>query len=159
MSTLLDNTGETGDFMKERSITITAGNLTMNAIMNDSDTANEIWNSLPISGSANVWGDEIYFAISVKTEEDPNASDLVSSGDLAYWPPGDAFCIFFGRTPASTDDQPRAASPVNVFGHIDGDEKLFLNVESSKTILRNITMLPNCMISKRERRSLVALTV
>ena len=65
MSTLLDNTRETGDFMKERSITITAGNLTMNAIMNESDTAKEIWNSLPISGSANVWGDEIYFAISV----------------------------------------------------------------------------------------------
>ena len=134
MSTLLDNTGETGDFMKERSITITAGNLTMNAIMNESDTANEIWNSLPISGSANVWGDEIYFAISVKTEEDPNASDLVSSGDIAYWPPGDAFCIFFGRTPASTDDQPRAASPVNVFGHIDGDEKLFRGVAGGTPI-------------------------
>ena len=92
--------------MKERPITITAGNLTMNAIMNESDTANEIWNSLPISGSANVWGDEIYFAISVKTKEDPNASDLVSSGDLAYWPPGDAFCIFSVGLPLALTTNP-----------------------------------------------------
>ena len=120
--------------MPDRAITIKAGTLTIDAILNDTEMANKIWDSMPISSSVNVWGDEIYFAISVKTEEDPNASDLVSSGDLAYWPPGDAFCIFFGRTPASTDDQPRAASPVNVFGHIDGDEKLFRGVAGGTPI-------------------------
>ena len=45
--------------MNERSITISAGSLEIDAIINDSNTANDIWNSLPISGSANVWGDEI----------------------------------------------------------------------------------------------------
>ena len=114
--------------MHKRSITINAGTLTINAILNDTEMANKIWDSLPISGSANVWGDEIYFTIPVKAAEHPNASDLVCSGDIAFWPPGDAFCIFFGRTPASTDEQPRAASAVNVFGHIDGDEKLFRGV-------------------------------
>ena len=66
--------------------------------------------------------------------EHPEASDLVSSGDIAFWPPGNAFCIFFGRTPASTDDQPRAASAVNVFGHINGDEKLFRGVRGGADI-------------------------
>ena len=120
--------------MNGRSITISAGSLEIDAIINDSNTANDIWDSLPISGSANVWGDEIYFAISVDAAEEPDASDLVSSGDIAFWPPGNAFCIFFGRTPASTDEQPRAASHVNVFGNIDGDEKLFRAVAPGTTI-------------------------
>ena len=120
--------------MNGRSITISAGSLEIDAIINDSNTANDIWDSLPISGSANVWGDEIYFAISVDAAEEPDASDLVSSGDIAFWPPGNAFCIFFGRTPASTDEQPRAASRVNVFGNIDGDEKLFRAVAPGTTI-------------------------
>jgi len=120
--------------MDERSITIKAGTLTINAILNDTAMAHKIWDSLPLSGSANVWGDEIYFSIPVTDPEDPNASDLVSSGDIAFWPPGNAFCIFFGRTPASTDDQPRAASPVNVFGSIDGDEKLFRGVAGGTVI-------------------------
>jgi hypothetical protein len=120
--------------MNERWITISAGTLEIDAIINDSNTANDIWDSLPISGSANVWGDEIYFAISVDAAEEPDASDLVSSGDIAFWPPGKAFCIFFGRTPASTDEKPRAASPVNVFGNIEGDEKLFRAVASGTTI-------------------------
>ena len=120
--------------MPERSITIKAGTLTIDAILNDTEMANIIWDSLPISSSINVWGDEIYFSIPVESAEGPNASDLVSSGDIAFWPPGNAFCIFFGRTPASTDDQPRAASAVNVFGHVDGDEKLFRGVAGGTDI-------------------------
>ena len=120
--------------MNERSITLSAGNLSIDATLNESDMAEQIWNSLPLSGTANIWGDEIYFGIPVSTIEHPEASDLVSSGDIAFWPPGNAFCIFFGRTPASTDDQPRAASAVNVFGHINGDEKLFRGVRGGADI-------------------------
>lgn len=120
--------------MNERSITINADNLSIDATLNESDMAEQIWNSLPLSGTANIWGDEIYFGIPFSTAEHPEASDLVSSGDIAFWPPGNAFCIFFGRTPASTDDQPRAASAVNVFGHINGDEKLFRGVRGGADI-------------------------
>jgi|TARA_B100001245_G_scaffold233668_1_gene217831 hypothetical protein len=120
--------------MNERSITINAGDLLLDATLNESDMAEQIWNSLPFQGTANIWGDEIYFGIPVSTTEHLGASDLVSSGDLAFWPPGNAFCIFFGRTPASTDDQPRAASAVNVFGHISGDEKLFRGVKGGTDI-------------------------
>ncbi|HIA76168.1 MAG TPA: hypothetical protein EYN92_07095 [Dehalococcoidia bacterium] len=120
--------------MKERSITINAGNLSIDATLNETEMAEQIWNSLPLSGAANIWGDEIYFDIPVSATEHSEASDLVSSGDIAFWPPGNAFCIFFGRTPASTDDKPRAASAVNVFGHISGDEKLFRGVNGGTEI-------------------------
>jgi len=120
--------------MNKRSIKINAGNLSIDATLNQSDMAEQIWNSLPLSGTANIWGDEIYFGIPVTAIEHSGASDLVSSGDIAFWPPGNAFCIFFGRTPASTDDEPRAASAVNVFGHISGDEKLFREVSGGTEI-------------------------
>ena len=120
--------------MNERSITINAGTLLLEATLNESDMAEQIWNSLPFQGTANIWGDEIYFDIPVSTTEHLGASDLVSSGDVAFWPPGNAFCIFFGRTPSSTDDQPKAASAVNVFGHINGDEKLFRGVKAGTDI-------------------------
>ncbi|PZC41590.1 MAG: hypothetical protein DK303_001418 [Chloroflexi bacterium] len=120
--------------MNKRSIKINAGNFSVDATLNQSDMAEQIWNSLPLSGTANIWGDELYFGIPITTIEHSEASDLVSSGDIAFWPPGNAFCIFFGRTPASTDDEPRAASAVNVFGHINGDEKLFRGVSAGTEI-------------------------
>ena len=76
---------------------------------------------LPIKGNANVWGDEIYFRIPVKAEPETDARAAVEVGELGYWPPGKAFCIFFGRTPASTGDEPRAASPVNRIGMVLDD--------------------------------------
>ncbi|MEM7536036.1 MAG: cyclophilin-like fold protein [Chloroflexota bacterium] len=84
-------------------IQITAGTVTMSATLNDSPTAQAIVNALPIQASANCWGDEIYFGIPVSASVEPDAQEIVEVGGLAYWPPGNAFCIFFGRTPASTD--------------------------------------------------------
>lgn len=83
-------------------------------------TGDAIWNALPIEARANRWGEEIYFSTGVKIGEE-NSQEVVQLGEIGYWPPGKAFCIFFGRTPASTDDKPRAASPVNVFGKVIGD--------------------------------------
>ena len=96
-------------------------------------TARAIWEALPIVGKANRWGDEIYFEISVKLEEE-NAQLDVEVGDIAYWPPGNALCIFFGRTPVSRGEKPRAYSPVNVFGRVIGDPKILLKVKSGELI-------------------------
>ncbi|MEA3485440.1 MAG: cyclophilin-like family protein, partial [Candidatus Aerophobetes bacterium] len=85
-------------------------------------------------GGANTWGEEIYFSIPVKMELE-NAKAVVSEGDLGYWPPGTAFCIFFGLTPASQGDEIRPASPVNVFGRIIGDPKIFKKVKSGAEII------------------------
>ncbi len=96
-------------------------------------TANAVWEALPIRGEVNRWGDEIYFSIPVEVEEE-NSQQVVEVGDLGYWPPGHAFCVFFGKTPVSVGDEPRAYSPVNVFGKVTGDPKIFTRVRSGEKI-------------------------
>ncbi len=83
-------------------------------------TAQKILDALPIESGGSRWGQEIYFSIPVKQGEE-DSQEVVEKGDLAYWPPGNAFCIFWGRTPASTGDEIRPASAVNVFGRLTGD--------------------------------------
>ena len=87
-------------------------------------TAEAFWNAMPIKQSGNRWGDEIYFSTSVSLSEE-NSRAEVEIGSIAYWPPGKALCIFFGSTPASRADEPRAASPVNVFAKVVGDTTIF----------------------------------
>lgn len=115
-------------------ITITAGSVTMEAELNDSPTARLIWEALPINGRANIWGDEIYFDIPVRAEQAPDARADVEVGELGYWPVGSAFCIFFGPTPVSSGDRPRAASPVNVVGCVLGDATAFRKVGAGATV-------------------------
>jgi len=98
-----------------------------------SKTATAIWDALPIEAKAETWGDEIYFGIGITiAAESPRAT--VDMGDLGYWPPGKAFCIFFGPTPASQGDEIRPASPVNVLGRIDGDAIVFKKVRAGTRV-------------------------
>ena len=97
-------------------------------------TATRIFEALPFEGSANVWGDEIYFEIPLTLEPEPEARADVEVGDLAYWPAGPAFCIFFGPTPVSTGNKPRAYSPVNIFGRVLGDARKFKGVASGAPV-------------------------
>jgi len=108
-----------------RVIRITAGGVSAEAELNGSSSADALWEALPITGRANTWGEEIYFSIPVDDDEAPDARADVEVGEIAYWPPGSAFCIFFGRTPASTGDAPRAASAVNPLGRVVGDAGVF----------------------------------
>lgn len=102
-------------------IRITAGDVQVEAELNDSPTARLIADALPIEARGNRWGEEIYFAISVKAGLEDGARDVLDAGELGYWPTGSAFCIFFGPTPASQGDEIRAASAVNVIGRIEGE--------------------------------------
>ena len=106
-------------------IEISSGELTLQAELNESLTAQEIWKKLPLEGRANTWGDEIYFEVPVVIDQESDARAEVEVGELGYWPVGRAFCIFFGPTPVSTDERPRAYSPVNVIGRVRGDARLF----------------------------------
>ncbi len=117
----------------ERNIRITAGAVQLDARLNDSMTAQTIWDTLPITAAANTWGDEIYFGIPVESELE-QGQETVELGDLGYWPPGRAFCIFFGRTPASQGDEIRAASAVTVIGRVLGDPSLFRQVTSGNVV-------------------------
>ena len=120
--------------MAEKIITISVDDITLEAQLNDSRTAAKILEILPVEGSANVWGDEIYFDIPLEIEQASDARAEVEVGELGYWPAGPAFCIFFGPTPVSTGDKPRAYSPVNIFGQILGDAKQFKSVSSGARV-------------------------
>ena len=86
----------------------------------------KIYNILPLEGEALEWQDEVYFTIPlVSGYENPSSSS--ESGDLSYWPPGYAFCIFFGTT------QP--VSEVNHIGRITENLELFSEVSGDDTIL------------------------
>ena len=105
--------------MQERRIKIVAGGVEAMALLNDSETAHLAWAALPISASASIWGDEIYFRIDLSASEQ-DAREVVDIGDVAFWPPGQALCLFFGPTPMSVGDEIRPASAVNVIGRIEG---------------------------------------
>ena len=97
-------------------------------------TAEAIWTALPIKGSANAWGDEVYFSIPVRLEEEKARAE-VEIGSIAYWPPGKALCVFFGATPVSKHEEPRAYSPVNVFAKVVGDPTVFRKVRDNDEVI------------------------
>ena len=96
-------------------------------------TAEAVWRALPMDGTANRWGEEIYFSTRVEAPIE-DGQEIVEVGSVAYWPPGKAICVFFGRTPVSTDERPRAASAVNVFGRITGDISVLQKVRDGDRI-------------------------
>ena len=104
------------------------------AELNESATAIAIWQALPLEGSANTWGEEIYFRIPVSQALEPGAKELVQLGDLGYWPQGEAFCIFFGATPISGPGEIRAASAVNLVGRLVDDPKNLLSVSAGTPV-------------------------
>ncbi len=86
-------------------------------------TRRAVADALPLVGEATRWGDELYF----RTDIDVPAEDAkaeVPVGAVAYWPQGNALCLFWGPTPVSQGAEPRAASPVNVIAIIDDVEPL-----------------------------------
>jgi hypothetical protein len=102
-------------------IVINAGGKSFEGELDDSLTGRAIYDALPLRGRGRRWGGEIYFGIGLSFELEEGSRDVMEAGELAYWPPGQAFCIFFGPTPASGGDEIRAASAVNVVGRIRGD--------------------------------------
>ena len=120
--------------MPNKKIQITTQNITVEAELLDRPESDNFYSSLPLTGRVNTWGLEIYFSIDYSMELQDDASDIVNLGDIAYWPPGSAFCIFFGPTPASIGDEIRAASEVNLLGKIIGDPLVFKSVPSGSDI-------------------------
>jgi hypothetical protein len=115
-------------------VIISAGEVSLPAELNNSATAQQIVAALPLEGRANIWGNEIYFEIPVMAEEEPDARAEVEVGELGYWPVGHAFCIFFGPTPVSTDERPKAYSPVNILGRVVEDATQFKGVPNNALV-------------------------
>ena len=108
--------------------------LSIDGELNDSPTSKALINSLPIEGISQIWGDEIYFSTSISKENDEWAKETVDLGDIAFWPPGNAICLFFGPTPVSSGDEIRPASATNVMGKIIGDLEELKTINSGDNV-------------------------
>lgn len=120
--------------MSNRNILIRTNGITVTASLNDSATADALWTALPITDNVQTWGDEIYFSIPVRATEATDAQQTVDKGAVAYWPPGNALCLFWGPTPMSRGNEIRPASAVNLLGQINGDATVLATVTSGANI-------------------------
>ena len=133
MSQVLIPIIETGGVLKMTHIRIQIGETEIYGTVNDSDVAKSVVSVLPINSSFNTWGDEIYFPIPIELDI-TDGQEVVLAGDIAYWPPGHALCIFYGQTPASRDGEIRAASEVYVIGNIQGDADVLKSADKEAKI-------------------------
>ena len=117
----------------DKRIRIRANTIEITAELNNTKTAEAIWEALPIRSQVSLWGEEIYFSIPIHLELE-KGQELVDIGDLGYWPPGSAFCIFLGPTPTSRGEEIRPASPVSVFGKVVGDAKVLSQIKQGAEI-------------------------
>lgn len=117
-----------------RRISFVFGSISLEAELLETPTAAAIWDALPIEAAVSTWGDEVYFDCGVSLAEEPDARTLMNPGDIAYWPPGDAIAIGFGRTPASRGDEIRLASEANVWARAMGDVKTLKPVRSGSRV-------------------------
>ena len=119
--------------MEERKIIIKVNQLELEVEIDCSELADLLWDNTLIEGVANLWGDEIYFETSLYSQSN-SMQEVVEIGDLAFWPPGQAICLFFGSTPMSTGDEIRPARPVVVFGKFIDNPKLLKTVKTGDSI-------------------------
>jgi hypothetical protein len=102
--------------------------------LNDSDTANAIWLATPFEAYTNAWGEEIYFEIPVKVKLE-GGRRVLQPGEVAYWPEGQALCVFYGPTPVSKGEEPEAVSDVSPVGRLVGDPRRFEAVGDRQRVL------------------------
>jgi hypothetical protein len=110
--------------MEVKRIRATFGDLVVTAVLNESNTARQIWEVLPFESEAQRWGDEVYFKTPLDAGEEEQQAE-VPTGVVAYWPPGKALCIFFGQKPYS---------PVTVVGEVEGDAGVLSEVGDGEAV-------------------------
>ena len=104
--------------MVDLRITVGDRELTATWIDDAPETRAALEAALPVAGDGIRWGDELYFDLALDVPPE-NASEVVPEGAVTYWPDGNKLCLFWGKTPASVDDEPRAAAPVTVVARLE----------------------------------------
>ncbi|HOD48790.1 MAG TPA: cyclophilin-like fold protein [Candidatus Hydrogenedentes bacterium] len=116
-------------------IRISWPNGALTGLLNDSATARQLAEVLPVSSSANTWGDEVYFSVPVETELDAHPKQVVAPGTICFWVQGSSVAIPYGPTPVSVGNECRLVTAVNVIGKLDGDPKTLFSVQDGDTIV------------------------
>ncbi len=106
-------------------------------------TFQAIIENLPVEINITKWGDELYTERTQISANDENAKREVDYLDVAYWPEGNALCLFYGPTPISKAGQILAYSPVNIVGRIiphgnEKDELLQEIKDNTKVIFKSV---------------------
>jgi uncharacterized protein len=115
-------------------LAVSIGDVRVVIALNDSPTARAIEKSLPFTSTAQTWGEEVYFSTPVSAKREADAKQVVDPGTACFWCDGDAIALPFGRTPISTDERPKLASPCNIIGRIEGDPKILAKVRAGEKI-------------------------
>lgn len=117
-----------------REIKIAVGHVLIRARLSDTPTADRIWVALPITSRTQTWGEEVYFGVGVSCPREPDAREVVSAGEIAYWPDGEAIAIGFGPTPISLGNEIRLASPCNIWAQALDDVKSLAPVRAGERV-------------------------
>lgn len=117
-----------------RKVLIQLDKIKVEVELNDSVTADKIYDALPIESIGNLWGDEVYFRTDIVSQIDETAKVTVELGDIAFWPPSNALCIFYGKTPVSTDEEIKPASAVNIVGKVTSDIEILKKLKEGAEI-------------------------
>jgi hypothetical protein len=99
-------------------VTFTIGSEEIVVEWRDSETARQLLAALPLRAQGSYWGGEFYFPVPIKAAAEPDATDVVEPGTVAFWTQGSCLCLFWGPTPASQGSECRAASSVNIVGRV-----------------------------------------
>lgn len=116
--------------------TLELENMRLEVEIDEHETGRALADRLPLETEMSRWGDELYGDCGISgsinlDSEMGRAREIMEIGELAYWPDGDALCVFFGHTPASTDERPRAISPVIPLGRVRGDATVLRSLPPS----------------------------
>lgn len=112
-----------------RKVLIKLDEIVVEAELFDTITADKIIDALPIESVGSLWGDEVYFRTDISAALDETSKTVVNLGDIGFWPPSKAICIFYGKTPNSTEDEIKPASAVNIIGKVTSSIEVLKKVK------------------------------
>jgi len=117
-----------------KSLSISIGPVIIEIEPLDTPTTAEIFRHIPLTSTAQTWGEEVYFSAPADVVKEADARDVVEPGEIAYWTEGKCIAIGYGRTPISQGNEIRLAAKTNIWGKAVTDVKLLSRVRDGDKV-------------------------